>query len=93
MGVGVHGELGNQSKKHGVWCLLLSFGASGMKVIEMFLWDFNSYHILKSNCLVLLYSWFNQALCLLFSYLVNSCTGADPFCYNFFFALHLLEAF
>jgi len=33
MRVGVHGELGNPSKKHGVWCLLLSFGASGMKGI------------------------------------------------------------
>jgi len=36
MRVGVHGELGNPSKKHGVWCLLLSFGASGMKGIVNF---------------------------------------------------------
>ena len=28
-----HGELGNPSKKHGVWCLQLFFGASGMKGI------------------------------------------------------------
>ncbi|KAG5627537.1 hypothetical protein H5410_012755 [Solanum commersonii] len=33
MRAGVHGELGNPSKKHGVCCLLLSFGASGMKGI------------------------------------------------------------